>query len=268
MFREGQFKLISSPVIWVTWEETVLYEVVKPLLVTDPAEVWAGLPAHPDTGVATLQGKGTWLSAELVLTRLTAELKTAEVGTRRECPPEAGLLAGHAGLSTGQTAVGVTTRGLTVPGAEAGQPTPLSAHVAALQTSPALLTTRLVQSGPVTLAAGPYAPVLTLQFHPTRLPADLRPVFLEALHVLGRVAAVQLLVDDRLTPGGGATLVGAVSSTKSECRNVTTKYHSIDLTLTVDTCGHNLSSSDTSPYRRNLQASCCTPPSAGDHSRG
>ena len=178
---------------------------------TEPAEVRAGLPTDPDTGVATLQLERTGLAAELVVTGLTAGPATLEVGTLSE----AGLLAGNTGLGTDLATLGVTTAGLAVLGAEAGQTTGLSAGVTTLQRTITHRTTRDVEPGPVTLTTGPSTLVSALQDLLTPSPADLRPLGLVTLD--GRhVAALQLLLDFHLAPRGGTGLVRTVHSAQTE----------------------------------------------------
>ena len=84
--------------------------------ITETADIWAGLPTDPDTGVAALELERTGLSTELSVTGLTTEPETLVVGTL----PQTGLLAGNTGLRTGLPAVRVTTASLTVLGAETG----------------------------------------------------------------------------------------------------------------------------------------------------
>ena len=178
---------------------------------TEPAEVRAGLPTDPDTGVATLQLERTGLAAELVVTGLTAGPATLEVGTLSE----AGLLTGNTGLGTDLATLGVTTAGLAVLGAEAGQTTGLSAGVTTLQRTITHRTTRDVEPGPVTLTTGPSTLVSALQDLLTPSPADLRPLGLVTLD--GRhVAALQLLLDVDLAPRGGTGLVRTVHSAQTE----------------------------------------------------
>ena len=164
--------------------------------VTDPAEVRAGLPTDPDTGVTTPQQERTGLSAELAITGLTAELGAVVV----RALSEAGLLAGNTGLGTFQGAVGVTTAGLAVLGTETGQTTGLSAGVTTLEGPTTDLTTREVKPGPVTVSTVPPTLVAALQDLLTPSSADLRPFGLETLHGL-LVAAVQPLLNTDLAPG-------------------------------------------------------------------
>ena len=213
---------LDEPVLWIAGEEEVLSEVVKLVLVTDPAEVGTGLSTDPDTGVATGQGLETGLSTEPVLAWLTAEPGTVEVRTL----PETWLLARLAGLGTGLGAVRVSTPGLAGLGAEAGQATRLSTDVTALERTITHPTTRDVEPGPVTGPAGPGTLVATVQGHVTRSTALLGPVSLIAPD--GQcVTTVQFLLDLRLTPGGDTGLVSAVNSTQTEGEMLNTLHWSL-----------------------------------------
>ena len=183
--------------------------------VTDPAEVRAGLPTDPDTGVGTLEVERTGLGAELVVTGFTAEPGTLVVGALSQ----AGLLAGNTGLGTGQATLGVTTACLAVLGTEAGQTTGLSAGVTTRQRTTTHLTTGDMEAGPVTVTTVPSTLVATLQDLLTPSSTDLRPPGLETLH--GRlVAALQPLLNTDLAPGGGARLVGTVHPAQTEGERV------------------------------------------------
>ena len=125
--------------------------MVELFSITETADIRAGLPTDPDTGVATLELEKTGLSTELGVTGLTTELETLVVGALSQT----GLLAGNTGLRTGLPAVRVTTAGLTVLRTETGQSTGLSTGVTTLQRPTTHLTTGNVEPRPVTVSAVP-----------------------------------------------------------------------------------------------------------------
>ena len=184
--------------------------------VTDPAEVRAGLPTDPDTGVATLEVERTGLGAELVVTGVTAEPGTLVVGALSQ----AGLLAGNTGLRTGKATLGVTTAGLAFLGTEAGQTPGLSAGVTTRQRTTTHLTTGDMEPGPVTVTTVPSTLVAALKLLLTPSSANRRPVGLVTLDA-HHVATLQLLLDVLLAPGGGARLVGTVHPAQTEGERVT-----------------------------------------------